>query len=123
MAAVALALTTGGAASATAGTPAAASSFVLTISPVTSTGNGPTSVRLECDPAGGTHPTPDAACVSLAAVNGNFDRLPSSGFCPAYYDPVVATATGTWRGVPVYYEEQFTNRSCASVGTDYVFGF
>lgn len=123
MATAALTLTTGGVASATDDASAAASSFVLSIIPTTSTGGGPTSVTLECDPTGGTHPTADAACKSLAAVKGDFTQLPSTGGCPANWDPVRAIAEGTWQGTPVKYEKQFSNRSCAAVGTDLVFRF
>ncbi|WP_167463924.1 subtilase-type protease inhibitor [Nocardia brasiliensis] len=73
----------------------------------------PTRVSLTCEPAGGDHPHPDGACASLIAAGGDFDKLVGdpSAMCAQVYDPVTATATGTWQGKAVKWEKQFGN-SC-----------
>lgn len=87
-------------------------------------------VKLTCTPDGGTHPDPKAACSSLRAVGGDFERLPSTGQpCTREYNPHVARATGSWQVSPdgptflVEYEETFSNRCIAAVETDNVFNF
>ena len=59
-----------------------------------------TTWTLTCDPAGGTHPDPEAAC---AALVGNGDRaLPPKRkdvVCSQVYGgPQTATIQGTWQG-------------------------
>jgi subtilisin inhibitor-like len=54
---------------------------------------------LWCHPAGGSHPTPDAACAALDAAGGDPARIPAApGTCATIYAPVTAVATGHWRG-------------------------
>lgn len=87
-------------------------------------GKGTDKVTLKCDPAGGSHPDPEAACASLADVDGEFVDLPSTGeACTLEYAPVSVRATGTWEGDPVNYSGEFTNRCIAGVETDGVFDF
>ncbi len=76
------------------------------------------SVELSCDPPGGTHPTAAQACTTLTQVNGDFTQLEPDPetFCTANYDPVTATAEGTYNGKPVSYQETFGN-SCAMAST------
>jgi len=92
---------------------------------MTKSGSVHRQVTLECDPAGGTHPTPDAACASIAAVNGQFGQLPSvpGGFCTADFAPVTVTVTGNWQSQPVIFTKTYTNDCGASVGSNFVFRF
>ena len=66
--------------------------------------NGKTETwTLTCDPAGGTHPHPDAACSALAA-KGRIAMPPVAKdvMCTQIYGgPQTAKITGTWRGEPV----------------------
>ncbi|WP_207957417.1 SSI family serine proteinase inhibitor [Streptomyces sp. YIM 98790] len=87
-------------------------------------GNLPRTVTLECEPAGGGHPAPEQACRSLLEVEGHFEKLPARNQpCPDVWEPVAATATGTWRGQEVGYREVFGNVCEAVAGTDQVFNF
>ncbi|MFF8596941.1 SSI family serine proteinase inhibitor [Streptomyces sp. NPDC015220] len=82
-------------------------------------------VTLQCEPTGGTHPTPEDACTVLIAVNGQFDKLPraSGGGCGGVWMPVTVTVTGNWRLQPVYFTKTYGNDCEASVGSDFVFRF
>ena len=55
-------------------------------------------VTLTCGPAGGTHPTADAACKALQKSGGQVFGLPprEGVLCTADYRPVTASATGYW---------------------------
>ena len=59
--------------------------------------------RLTCDPPGGDHPDPEAACRVLA--EGGDAALPAvrkDRVCTQVYGgPETATVSGTWRGRPV----------------------
>jgi hypothetical protein len=62
-----------------------------------------TTWTLTCDPAGGTHPNPEAACAVLAA-NGRTALPPKPkdvGCTQVYGGPETATIRGTWEGRPV----------------------
>ena len=62
---------------------------------------GQTTVRLLCQPAGGSHPDAKNACRAIKTAHGDFDELPDSptfAACTMEYRPVVATARGTWHG-------------------------
>lgn len=68
------------------------------------TGSGAVrTMTLTCDPVGGDHPDPAAACAALAAAGpGAFDAPPGDVMCTQVYDgPQVATVEGTVGGVPV----------------------
>lgn len=57
---------------------------------------------LSCDPAGGTHPDPAAACAALARVTDPFAPTPANRACTDIYGgPAVARVSGTYRGQPV----------------------
>jgi hypothetical protein len=58
-----------------------------------------TTWRLSCDPAGGDHPHPDAACGVLGAHGrAAFRRPDPAQVCTEIYGgPQVARITGTWR--------------------------
>jgi Subtilisin inhibitor-like len=79
-------------------TPAAAPTD-LTI--VINNGSGQTKTwRLTCDPPGGTHPNPTAACRSLE-MNGAAALPPvakDKACTQIYGGPETATITGTWQG-------------------------
>jgi hypothetical protein len=64
-------------------------------------GSGSTKTwRLTCDPAGGTHPDPQAACRALEA-NGAaaLPPVPKDKACTQIYGgPETATVTGIWKG-------------------------
>jgi hypothetical protein len=64
-------------------------------------GSGSTKTwRLTCNPAGGTHPDPQAACRALED-NGAaaLPPVPKDKACTQIYGgPETATVTGTWKG-------------------------
>ncbi len=67
-------------------------------------GKGKTSTwQLSCDPAGGDHPDPTAACAALttkgaaALLEVSKDRMCTQQFA----GPQTAVLTGTWQGQPV----------------------
>jgi Subtilisin inhibitor-like len=67
-------------------------------------GSGSTKTwRLTCNPAGGTHPDPQAACQALEA-NGAaaLPPVPKDKACTQIYGgPQTATISGTWKGQSV----------------------
>ncbi len=69
---------------------------------------------LHCGPDGGTHPSASTACAQLSQVNGEIGQLETNPgmMCTLEYDPVTATARGTWDGKLVDYHETFPNK-CA----------
>jgi hypothetical protein len=68
---------------------------------------------LSCDPAGGDHPDPDAACRELAdaAAEGDpFAPVPDDAICTMIDGgPATAEVTGTWRGERV--EAEFSRQN------------
>jgi hypothetical protein len=83
-------------------TPSSVEATDLTI--IVRDGSGKTSTwRLTCDPPGGNHPDPDAACRALRA-NGAaaLPPVPKDKVCTQIYGgPETATITGTWQGKQV----------------------
>ena len=80
--------------------PPAATSLVVEV--VAEQGAAPTRWTLTCDPAGGDHPDPEAACRSLAATAEPFAPVPADALCTQQYGgPQTATVRGTYRGQPV----------------------
>lgn len=68
-------------------------------------GAAPTRTRLTCDPPGGDHPDPAAACADLAREPEPFAPLPPDVLCAEIYGgPETATVTGTYAGRPVALE-------------------
>ena len=59
--------------------------------------------KLTCDPAGGTHPDPQAACAALAARGATaLPPVPEDMMCTQQYGgPQTAKITGTWKGQAV----------------------
>lgn len=72
---------------------------------VDATGAGtPTSWTLTCEPAGGTHPDPDAACLALGTAEGRaaLDPVPRDVACTEIWGgPQTATITGELDGEAV----------------------
>jgi hypothetical protein len=66
-------------------------------------GSGPVTWRLDCDPPGGDHPDPTAACTALDAKGGTaLPPVSKDQMCTMVYGgPEKATVEGTWRGEPV----------------------
>lgn len=65
----------------------------------------PTRTTLTCDPPGGDHPDPAAACADLAREPDPFAPLPADAICTQIYGgPETATVTGTYAGRPVALE-------------------
>jgi hypothetical protein len=58
----------------------AAIDLTVTVWPNGESGDS-TSWTLRCEPAGGDHPDPDAACTALTAVADPFGPVPSPGRC------------------------------------------
>jgi hypothetical protein len=83
-------------------------------------------VRLSCDPPRGPHPNARRACAEINLARGNFDQLPGAPrpmICTLQYDPVLATADGTWRGRRVHWQREFGNDCALRNETGRVFAF
>ncbi|MEV0583500.1 SSI family serine proteinase inhibitor [Nonomuraea sp. NPDC050310] len=66
--------------------------------------------RLTCGRAGGSHPTPKAACKVLRSVRGNPARLTDPGtICTKEYRPHTVTVRGRWYGKRVDFTRTFGN--------------
>lgn len=54
---------------------------------------------LTCQPAGGDHPAPEAACAALERADEPFTPVPPDQPCTQIYGgPQTATIEGVWRG-------------------------
>lgn len=74
----------------------------LTVTVVDGPGLPPRTWTLTCDPPGGTHPDPPAACRAIERAARPFEPVPDGMLCTQVYGgPETATITGTWRGAPV----------------------
>lgn len=82
-------------------------------------------VLLDCDKvAHSTHPQATAACADLTEADGDPDRLPGAPQrCPDEYEPVTATAAGTWHGRPVDWRETYPNACELDADTGPLFRF
>jgi hypothetical protein len=82
-------------------------------------------VSLHCSPeTGGGHPDAQAACDDITWARGNFDALPGDPHaCTKQYDPVTATASGTWHGLPVNWTKTFGNACELDAAAGPVFRF
>lgn len=83
-----------------AGDPAGPPDTSLTIVVNTGTAEGAVEWTLTCDPPGGTHPDPDAACATLAEVDSAvLEPVPPDQRCTQIFGgPETATVTGELRG-------------------------
>jgi Subtilisin inhibitor-like len=71
-----------------------------------------TAVTLQCNPPGGAHPRPAAACRTLRAVGGRPGRIkPAATMCMMIYAPITAQITGKWRGRKITWSKTYGN-SC-----------
>jgi len=76
----------------------------------TAPGQGRQLLTLTCDPAGGDHPDPEAACRALDALEHPFAPVPADTACTEIYGgPQTARVTGTYRGQPVHATFNRTN--------------
>jgi hypothetical protein len=65
---------------------------------------------LECDPAGGTHPDPEAACAAIEANLDVFEPLAADVICTEIYGgPETARVEGLWAGERVVVTLSRTN--------------
>lgn len=81
---------------------------------------------LSCDPDGGTHANPDAACDALEEAGGSFGELAqpdSPTMCPLIYKPVTVHASGVWKGQPVEFHQTYSNSCVLQAETGPVFQF
>lgn len=97
--------------------------LVLTVTHPEATTSSTSMVVLSCDPAGGSHPTPAAACAELEARDGSITRDPGDTMCPMIYRPVTVEANGTWRGASVEFERTYGNDCQMTAATGTVFAF
>jgi hypothetical protein len=83
-----------------------------------------TAVTLRCDPPGGGHPKPSAACRTLRAVGGRPARLkPGRTMCAMIYAPITAQITGRWRGRTVDWSQTYGNSCEMTRATGVLFRF
>jgi hypothetical protein len=89
----------------TATTPASSGAPLTSLTIAVDAGDGepPVESTLACEPAGGTHPDPEAACAALAQLDADaFMPVAADQICTQIYGgPETATVRGTWRGAPV----------------------
>jgi hypothetical protein len=67
---------------------------------------------LTCNPVGGLHPNPAAACADITVARGNFAELPGDDdveVCPDVYQPVVASTFGWWEGRMMWWNRTYGN--------------
>jgi hypothetical protein len=74
----------------------------LTITVRAGRGRGEHTYSLVCEPAGGDHPDPEAACRLLSELKDPLAPVPPDAMCAEIYGgPQTATVTGMLRGEPV----------------------
>jgi subtilisin inhibitor-like len=110
-------------AAAVGGGPAARLSSSLTLTYMAQAGFA-SAVKLTCDPAGGGHPDPAAACAALAAADADMAKLPPGDrMCILLYQPVTAQLKGEWRGRAVEWKHTYGNTCEMHRATGVVFAF
>jgi Subtilisin inhibitor-like len=83
-----------------------------------------TAVTLRCDPPGGAHPEPSAACRALRTVGGRPSRLkPARIMCTMIYAPITAQITGRWRGKKISWSKTYGNTCEMTRATGVLFRF
>lgn len=101
--------------------PLHASGLVLSVRPEMGTLS---TTRLNCEPAGGSHPNAKEACDGLLPVEGDFTKMEDAGaMCTMELNPTKATLKGKWRGKKVVFEEKFSNPCVLRSHTGKVFDF
>lgn len=79
--------------------PSSAGLTRLTVTARPAPGAAAQTWTLRCDPAGGSHPDPAAACAELAKAPDPFSPTPPDRACTMIYGGAqTATLTGTYRG-------------------------
>ena len=97
--------------------PACQGSFSLSIT-AEPTGELIAGASLTCNPAGGSHPNPDAACKQLTKVDGHIEAIPEKqGICTKIFKPVILSASGTWDGEERKFQREFPNQCVAVLAT------
>lgn len=70
----------------------------------------PTTWTLTCDPPGGDHPDPEAACAAFAKAKNPFAPVPKDMACAEIFGgEQTATIQGTWQGKRVHAAYTRTN--------------
>jgi hypothetical protein len=83
-----------------------------------------TAVTLRCDPPGGAHPKPSAACRTLRTVGGRPARLkPAQTMCTMIYAPITAQITGRWNGKKLNWSRTYGNTCEMTRATGVLFRF
>ncbi|MET7358796.1 SSI family serine proteinase inhibitor [Streptomyces sp. NPDC005562] len=103
--------------------PATKRGLFLTLS-----GDGNTWIRgvlLECEPEpSGHHPAAAEACEEIFEADGDFEALRAAPrVCTKEFEPVTATATGTFRGRNVSWHKTYPNACAMENETGHVFRF
>ncbi|MEV4350714.1 SSI family serine proteinase inhibitor [Actinoplanes sp. NPDC049596] len=81
-------------------------------------------VTLACEPSGGGHPKPEAACETLSAVGADPSKIePKPTACVMIYAPVTAEVSGVWRRMPVKWTHKFGNMCELRRATGVLFEF
>jgi hypothetical protein len=92
-------------------------SFSLSITSK-ATGDLIAKASLTCNPAGGSHPNPEAACEQLTKAEGRIEAIPEKqGICPKIFKPVILSASGTWDGEERKFQREFSNQCEAVLAT------
>jgi len=82
------------------------------------TGDPIANASLTCNPAGGSHPNPEAACKQLTKADGYIEAIPEKqGICPKIFNPVILSASGTWDGGERKFQREFSNQCEAVLAT------
>ena len=83
-----------------------------------------TAVTLRCNPPGGAHPKPAAACRTLRAVGGRPERIKlAHTMCTMIYAPITAQITGRWRGKRISWTTTYGNTCEMTRATGVLFRF
>ena len=81
-------------------------------------------VMLTCPDNGGPHPRAAEACTALDRAGGEMRALSGrERNCTLEHEPVVATATGTWRGGSIRWQGEYPNTCALLKQTGVVFDF
>jgi hypothetical protein len=102
---------TGGSAASTHAASTHAAKVSLTIGVTGKPGAKPEHWTLRCDPAGGTHPDPQAACGVLLHAKSPFAAVPGHVMCPMILAGTkTAVVKGTWFGKHI--DTSFNRSAC-----------